>query len=307
MKLTKKDIESFSNLMYQKALDIDVALFNNDFNLMPKEYVLYAISMYQNKDGGFAHGLDIDNYNTNSTAYETYVALKTLYDAGYRSINDNEMLKEMLLKAFNYLYNKALPLDNLWNLKDKSNDKFACSEKFKDHGEAKDYFPTAGIIGYTLIFAESDKIHFKKALKMVDNAINYFLNLDYITYDMLFGFKILKDAITLRDIEVNNKLEFIEKVDLLIKNYTLTLDITEFNYDNILELYDSYKADNEIDLKIDESIDKMLDAKKSHGLWEMNHEWGNNYPEFDTAALKWVGCQSRKNLHYLKKFGKVEE
>ena len=39
---------------------------NYTLDEMPREFVYTALTMYQNKDGGWGHGLDNDNLNPNS-------------------------------------------------------------------------------------------------------------------------------------------------------------------------------------------------------------------------------------------------
>ena len=64
--LTKNELSDIENQMFNKARDIDVALFNYITGTMSNEFVGYALTMYQNRDGGFGHGLDNDNLNPNS-------------------------------------------------------------------------------------------------------------------------------------------------------------------------------------------------------------------------------------------------
>ena len=70
----KSELEIIEKEMYNKARDIDVAIYNALFSNMPLMFVSTALSGYQNKDGGFAHALEIDNYNKE---YKEYVAAIT--------------------------------------------------------------------------------------------------------------------------------------------------------------------------------------------------------------------------------------
>ena len=76
--ISKEDLNVIQRQMYNKARDIDVAVFNGLFEEDSKELVLDCLMMYMNRDGGFAHGLHIDNYNTNSSVYQTYEAFRIL-------------------------------------------------------------------------------------------------------------------------------------------------------------------------------------------------------------------------------------
>ena len=51
--------------MYNKARDIDVALFNVLIDdKFPKSFLSTALSGFQNKDGGFAHALGKEEFMT---------------------------------------------------------------------------------------------------------------------------------------------------------------------------------------------------------------------------------------------------
>ena len=47
---------------------------------MPREMLLDCLTLYINKDGGYAHGLHIDNYNTNTSVYQIYEAFRPEQD-----------------------------------------------------------------------------------------------------------------------------------------------------------------------------------------------------------------------------------
>ena len=130
-KVNKQFLQNIETAMFNRALDTDVSLYNLDYSDMPQNYVLISISMYQNKDGGYGHALDFDNVNPNSTAYQTYYAMRLMAEAGYKNIKEDELLEEMLNKAFNYLYNRAPRINELWMVRESANDRVACSLRFK--------------------------------------------------------------------------------------------------------------------------------------------------------------------------------
>ena len=78
MILTKKQQEDMSRQVGLKSRDIDICLFNSLDGSLPKDMLLDCLMMYQNNDGGFGHGLHIDNYNVNSSIYQVYEAFRLL-------------------------------------------------------------------------------------------------------------------------------------------------------------------------------------------------------------------------------------
>ena len=78
LKLTQDDVKKIESFMINKTRDLELALYNclidGDDNLM----VSYALSMYQNGDGGFGHGLEPDNTCPSSSTIATEYALSLL-------------------------------------------------------------------------------------------------------------------------------------------------------------------------------------------------------------------------------------
>ena len=99
--------------MINKTRDLELPLYNclidGDDNLM----VSYALSMYQNGDGGFGHGLEPDNTCPSSSTIATEYALSLLRRIGYDKSNLDEMTKTMVNRAFKYIFSQETELKNI--------------------------------------------------------------------------------------------------------------------------------------------------------------------------------------------------
>src|SRR5574344_1726458 len=101
-KITKECLVDIERQMYNKARDIDVAVYNTLFSTdMPKDFVLDCLAMYQNRDGGFGNALEIDNYNPNSSVFQVYEALKIMYLVGFTKNDKEELFQSILKKTMN--------------------------------------------------------------------------------------------------------------------------------------------------------------------------------------------------------------
>ena len=141
----KEKIKEIDELMYNKALDTDVALYNLIFDEeKDPTFAETSLYLYVNSDGGFGHGLNPDNINPNSTVFETYEALKFFKESYVNNINQDEISKELLSGAFKFLSKRSR-----YSLKEKINDKFACALRFKGDDDQE---LTVGILGYTIYF-----------------------------------------------------------------------------------------------------------------------------------------------------------
>ena len=308
MKLLSKEKRiDMSSQIGLKARDIDVCMFNIIDGALDKELLLDCLMFYQDKDGGFKGGLFIDNYNVNSSPYQVYEAFRLLDMAGFDSSCSDELYDTIINKACNYLYNRCEIKDNKWNPNVLSNNNFAHAKIFTYNDENKELFgynPTAALIGYTLLFTKETKAYYKKALKMLDICLKDFYEKEEFNKYEAISFMSLLNSLKKKNL-YKEHYERMEKklADNLLKNYS-----NDFSDHNIHPLECGiYLNDERLnDLKNSE-LDYLIDSIKSFGLWDFDCDWGyNDYPEADSASLKWIGAITVNNFYYLKKCGRLE-
>lgn len=297
--LDKNEIETIDELMFNKALDVDVALYNYQFDNSDPTFVETSLYLYVNEDGGFGHDLSLDNLNPNSLTYETYQAFKIFKECDVIDGNRDDISKELIFNALDYLWKK-----NIFSSKDESNDKYACAQRFKGSAINDMYL---GICGYTILFAPKGSKYYRKALKVLDDNLDNILNIvdyDYFTLDQ---YKIFLISILMNQ-------EFSDKFSLLEKHFnellTKFLDTSDVNKDyfEILSLLEDFELSENEDKIFNLALDSLVDARKKHGMWENTHQWGteNIYPEASTAELKWIGRATRMAIHYLNKYNRIK-
>ena len=305
--LSSEKRNDMANQIALKARDVDVCMFNILDGTLDKDFLLDCLMFYQNKDGGFKGGLHIDNYNINSSPYQVYEALRLLDMAGFDSSCDNELFDMIINKAFNYLYNRCEIKDNKWNPNVITNNQFAHAKIFTFNDENKDMFgynPTAAIIGYTLLLCKPTKAYYKKALKMLDICLlDFEAKSEFNKYEAISFMSLLN---SLKKLNLcSDKYEMMEKklVDSLLKSVS-----TDFSDQGIHPLECGlYLSDSKLDELKNLECDYLIDSIKSFGLWDSNCDWGyNDYPEEDSASLKWIGATTVNNYYYLKKCGRIE-
>lgn len=286
--ITKSNLADIERQMFNKARDIDVCAYNCLFTDFPKEILIDALSMYQNKDGGFGHGVEPDNLNPNSTVFETYMALLYLFQAGFKSYHDNEMLEQMLNKAFNYLYNRKPN----WSLFDETNLKFAAAARFLTDSNIT--YPKMAIVALTLHFLDEKKAYYKKALNLIPVISKELHQGLPLSFEEAFGYQLFFTILKEKNIEVEDEAYFNSLKEELFKKQPL--NETNAKY------YVLLNSD-----KLEEALDLIVESRKMHGLWEVSHEWGNEFPEAESAKLKWLGLETYRNLYILKQNGRIEE
>ncbi len=305
--LTKEMQDDMARQMTYKARDIDMTLYNALDGTMERDFVLDSLMLYRTKDGGFAGGLYIDNYNTNTSVYQIYEAFRLMDMVGFDSSCDNELYTDIVNKACNYLYNRAEFIDNKWNPNVKSNDDFAHSKEFsftKENKELFGYHPTAAILGYTLIFNKPTKAYYKKALQAANKMIDEFLTMDKITKYEFISFNSFYNSV--KDLNLFPKLE--EFKNKLIKMAEDAVS-SDFESDDTIKPLDCalYISSKKLDELKELQLDYLISSIASFGLWDHKKAWGyDKYAEEDSAMIKWVGAETVNNYFILKKYGRIE-
>jgi hypothetical protein len=305
--LSKNDFKTVQMQMYNKARDIDVALFNVLFdNKFPKAFLANAITGFQNKDGGFAHALEPDNYNKDSNLINCVEAMR-IASMAFDTIEDDNVLNDSFKKLFNYLYNR---LDK-WEALVESNNFAICASWYKYNDINLGRFgdaPTPSIIGYTLLLTNNKSVYFKKANEKAKTLIDKFLNKESFIAEEIKSYTILYRGILKHNLYADKLEAYKDKL------YRVAYQMVEKNKDNYskpgllpLDVFFEYTGDKKYDDLIDQNLDYIITSIKPHGLWEAPFDWSSEIAEGATAQIKWIGVISVINSYYLKKFNRIED
>ena len=110
MKLSKEAFERAGNFVKQYGRPLEVARFAYHFEGGPADVVGAQLSSYQNRDGGFGHGLEPDLRTKNSSALATSVAFQMIREI------PNHNLDEMIQAAVAYLIQSFDPQNSTWRI-----------------------------------------------------------------------------------------------------------------------------------------------------------------------------------------------
>ena len=76
--ITKEEMKNYETYLYKRGRDIEIAKYNYFFLDEERIDVAMALSIYQNRDGGFGHGLEPDSLNPYSSPLQTSEGLRIL-------------------------------------------------------------------------------------------------------------------------------------------------------------------------------------------------------------------------------------
>ena len=166
LKLTKNEYYKLEDLVYARARDVEIALFQYLMDNEDKEMAAHALTIYQNSDGGFGHGLEADNLNPSSSGVQTQYALSVLRQLGYNQSNLDEVGSYIVNKALNYTFLKVMDEEGLISATIPSNNECPCASWWK-HKEDNSwgYNPTAYLYALGLYFTNPISKYYKKIIK----------------------------------------------------------------------------------------------------------------------------------------------
>ena len=306
--LTKQKQDDMARQVSLKSRDIDICIFSALEVSLPKEMLLDCLMLYVNNDGGFGHGLYIDNYNVNSSVYQVYEAFRLLDMLDFDSSCQNELYDQIINKACNYLYNRVPPVKGIWNPNTKSNNDYAHSKEFEYNEENKKLFglhPTAALLGYTLLFVKPTKAYYKKALATLPLILKEFYAKEEFTKYELISFNSLLNSLRKCNLLLEDQKKIEEKLTEYVKK-NISSDFSNKSANRPLEVA-LYLEDSAFDEAKNQELDYLIDSIAPHGMWDYNESWGyDKYAEEDSAKLKWIGAGTVNNYFLLKKYGRLE-
>jgi hypothetical protein len=306
--LTKQKQDDMARQVSLKSRDIDICIFSALDGSLPKEMLLDCLMLYVNNDGGFGHGLYIDNYNVNSSVYQVYEAFRLLDMLDFDSSCQNELYDQIINKACNYLYNRVPPVKGIWNPNTKSNNDYAHSKEFEYNEENKKLFglhPTAALLGYTLLFVKPTKAYYKKALATIPLILKEFYEKEEFTKYELISFNSLLNSLRKCNLLLEDQKKIEEKLTEYVKK-NISSDFSNKSANRPLEVA-LYLEDSAFDEAKNQELDYLIDSIAPHGMWDYNESWGyDKYAEEDSAKLKWIGAGTVNNYFLLKKYGRLE-
>ena len=311
--ITIEELKKYEKFLYNRGRDIEIAKFNYHFNNGTKEDVAYALSIYQNRDGGFGHGLEPDSLNPYSSPLQTSEGLKILKHIGYNDSNLDDISEYIVNRALHYIYYYCLK-DGKINPNVPSNNDYPHAywwEYDENFFETWKYNPTAVLVALTLHFTKEDDKYYKKAYDLVPTIIESFLSEENDGVDKHY----LNNLVELYDV-ITTKQLFTEYHEVLKNNInqriSYLMDVNEEDWKNygsnqpleLIQLDEFISSQERRDL-INKNLNYLLDSRDEHGLFEVTWNWGNDYEEFELQKVKWTGIILVNNLIFLKKFNRI--
>ncbi|PKK86954.1 MAG: hypothetical protein CVV63_02820 [Tenericutes bacterium HGW-Tenericutes-8] len=284
------DKEAIKNKIYKQARDLEVALYNYYFEGDEPDMAVLALSLFQNKDGGF-HGVEPDLTNPNSTPFQTAYALEILVDLGYNQTYQDAFTKTMIDKALKYL-DDTLVVDK-WPLTVLSNNDYPSAVWWKfNPNEDSSMNPTASIVASILVLSSPRKGIYKKALTLKTKIESQYLkSVTKDKHDLACLARLYQASKNSPNHVFNEK---------LFKDIQESIDFG--NYEGYITTPIDYPIESGMygiaQTLLDEAV-VYLEKTFKGSFWDIAWTWMNEDDGFDVQSFKWHGIIAIKNLRFL--------
>jgi hypothetical protein len=314
-KISKKVFDEIQLWIYRNARQIELTLWQYEFENGSVEAVLSALSHYQNDDGGFGNTLEADCWNPNSSPYTTLNAIGKL-----KNINFTDTSHPIMQGIINFLESGIHCVENGWLFNIPSNNDYAHAPWWTYDPKANEYEHkgvTAGIVCFVLQFIEKETELYKRACVFAERLLSKFKEPDNKGDMGLTGYCMLLEKI--KQLGLTDKFD-IDFLSAAIKKHvdeSIVRDVSQWaNYSvrpsQFISTPDSpfYKGNEDI---IEKELDYLIDTRQDNGVWGITWQWWGNYEkypkEFAISENWWkadLDMGAIGKLKFLQSFGRLD-
>lgn len=311
-KLTLEDYREIKLWIYRNARQLELAIWQYNFENGSKEAVLSALAFYQNDDGGFGHALEADSWNPNSSPYTTLSAINILKD-----IKFSDLKHPIMQGIFKFLESNVHCSEYGWDFNIPSNNDFAHAPWWTYNMEAnavEGIGVTAEITGFIFKYANEDSEIFKKALTFSDLLIKKLYSLEHFGEMGIRGFGILLDSIEQAKLTWRFDCNLLaEKLKKLVHD-SIERDTSKWVHYSVrpskyISFPESifYKDNEDI---LSKELDYILETRTPSGVWDITWSWFENNDkyakEFAISENWWKANIAIEKILFLKSFNRVD-
>jgi hypothetical protein len=311
-KLSGQAFDEIRAWMYRNARQIDLALWQYEFEGGSAAAVLSALSHYQNEDGGFGNALEADCWNPESSPYTTLNAIGKL-----SSIKLTDAAHPIMCGILNFLESGKHFTGEGWLFSIPSNNGYPRAPWWTYDPEANEFEHkgvTLGIICFILQFADTESQLYDKALSLAEKLILKLKAPDNLGDMGLSGYCGLIKTLELLSLTSRFDMDFLTAAVRKLVDAAIVRDVSRWgDYcvrpSQFINSPDSpYCAGNE-DI-INKELDYLIDTRPENGVWGITLQWWDNYvkypKEFAISENWWKADLAVGRLTLLRNFGRLD-
>ena len=291
-----------------------MARWNYHFGSQSAESLLYALSAYQNDDGGFGHGIEPDCWNPNSTPIQTWAAyciISEIPDLPHdhptitgicRYLESGQDFNGSVW-TFAVASNNAHPHAPWWNYSE---------PPIENKPSVGDYNPSAALAGVGLLYSPRNTSLWSTCRQIAQQATELLLSSQLLDNGMLvMCFAQLYECLMKAGIDDVVDLSRLRQNLMQQVQHCVSKDTTAWSTSYVTKpshLLNSpcsflYPAIKEL---ADYECYSMLHSRNEDGIWDVTWSWADYPNEWAISKQWWQGSLAVSNMLYLRNFGFIE-
>lgn len=301
-KLDQEILLKIEQNLYRTARPLEIAKWNLMFHNGSKDEIVKELLLYQNADGGFGSGLEIDTVTPESSALCASEAIKLAQDY------DLDMNSEWMLKLLEWFEYSATDSPSFWDLVPPSLANYP-HMKYLNYRPDIQFTPhVCAIFAPALILYGTPaqrRLGEKILLKCEDfirtNQPSWhfeimFLQRMYLDLEKA-GYEFDKQLF-FHYIEEKVKEDICEDETKWLKFVALPLDLIQSPES---PWYDGHED------SVEKNIDYYIDTLRADGTWPYKDSWETSSEPLRKISSNWAGYFAVKKVFLMQKFNAIEE
>lgn len=311
-KLTKQAFDKIWLFVYRNARNLELSIWQYEFENGSSDAIVSALQKYQNPDGGFGNTLEPDCWNPNSSPYTTLYAAEILQKINFADTNH-----PIMCGIINYFKSGAESRDYGWQFNIASNNDWPHAPWWTYSPESnvnESIGVTIGICGFILRHAKNETELYKKALSLIDTAIARLNDPGNFGEMGIGAFCSLLETIKQTGLESNYDMDYLSATIKKLVNDVIERDSSKWVHytrrpSDLINTPESrfYEGNEEV---IQTELDYLIDTRIPNGVWPITWSWHENLEkyskEFAISENWWMAHNAIYKVKFLKAFGRVE-
>ncbi|MDA3931375.1 MAG: hypothetical protein PF513_01415 [Tenericutes bacterium] len=291
-------MEKVKQWIKDHARPLEKSLYLFYFEDGTKDKAIKELKAFQNKDGGFGHGLEPDFRNPNSNPIDSWKAARIV--DGLNVKKENPMIQSLI----KYFINTEHKENWIFYFRIPSNNDYPRAPwwHYTNKNKIEDYNPTASILGFLYKYMDEDHPKYKEIEDALDNAINYLINNDIKNMHELTCFNELYEYIC-------------EGIDCtiihkrLLELNTLAIETDSHKWFTSYsakptQVFVSMHSPGAIEMieLVHKEFTLSLEHRNEDGVFDITWDWQQYPTEFEKAKREWMGIIALKTLRVAKEY-----
>jgi hypothetical protein len=302
--LSKEQYELTRKWMYRNARPIDLARWNYHFEGGSKAAVLEALGVYQNEDWGFAHALEADSWNPNSSPIQTWTATEIL-----REIDVTDRGNRIIQGILKFLDSGTEFDGHVWYNTILSNNDYPHAPWWHTESISSchgNYNPTACLAGFALTYSDKDSNLYATSVRIVKEAIDAYTSEEgvadmHTTHCYIRLMEYIETSGTTKIFDFSKLIDKLK--EQVKKSITQNIDEWESGYiSKPSQFMDNNRSrfytDNQIIAEYE--CEHIMKTRLDDGTWNIPWSWSLNPEEWAISKNWWKGNVAILNMLYLR-------